>query len=519
MKNRVLHNPLNGRFTMTGLPSRHGRGQERDCHSYEDAISQKASNYWSATENSSNNAWNVNFNSGNVNNNNKYNGNVVRPVAAYDGFSYDLSLLPERAWTDAAFLVFLKTAHDAYVDCLRGKMTSPQALEYMQIAYLDVPLLAWELWTGTYKPGTSTCFLVKYPKLREVFAAMFRDRIVHHWICLRLEPLFEKRFVAQGDVSFNCRKGYGTDKAVAHLAEGMRRVSGNYRKEAWVFKGDLVGFFMSIDKALLWYLLERFMLRWQKREQRNGFFHYALAGMPPMYWEVLLRVTHIVVMHCPEKDCVLNSDPALWQGMAASKSLFGCGEGKGEPIGNLTTQLFANFLMSFFDMYVLWLFRGMNYSYERFVDDWTVTCDDEAFLLASISKMEAFLRDKLLLTMHRDKRYLQPVGHGTAFVGSYVKPGREYLSNRTLARMEERATGFRRVMEREGGLSDLDRRRIEQVMNSYLGFCKGRKTYEHRRHIIESMGNMFWRNFYVKGHFESIRARRRVRHWDTTDII
>ena len=75
MVSRVLHNPLNGRFTVIDAMRR---------RSYEDAESQKDSNYWSVTENNSNNAWNLNFNNGNVNNNNNYNSNVVRPVAAFN---------------------------------------------------------------------------------------------------------------------------------------------------------------------------------------------------------------------------------------------------------------------------------------------------------------------------------------------------------------------------------------------------------------------------------------------------
>ena len=477
-------------------------------YSYEDAISQEGSNHWSATEYNSNNAWNVNFGSGNVNNNNKYNGNVARAVTAYG----------------VLFLPFYLSVAQAYQDCLKGKMSSPQAVQYMEIARDDLVSLAVELWTGTYKPGTSTCFLVKYPKLREVFAAAFRDRIVHHWVCLRLEPLFEERFESQGNVSFNCRKGYGTDAAVQHLAEGMKMVSGCYRKDAWVFRGDLVGFFMSINKDLLWYLLERFIVRWRKRYGREGWQRISydilarlgMSGMPEMYWDILLRTTQVIVMHHPEKDCVLNSPAELWGGLAQNKSLFGCDTG--EPIGNLTTQLFANFLMSFFDMLVLFIFRrydiatyGTGWYYERFVDDFDVKCEDKDFLLQAIPKMEAFLRDKLKLELHTDKRYLQEVSHGMLFVGTYVKPGRLYLSNRTRARMMERCNGFRKLMEEKDELNVLDCQRIEQVINSYLGFCKGRETYAFRRQCIEDMGEGFWKHFYVKGHFESIRTRRRYR--------
>ena len=133
--NGVSYNPMNGRLTAGQKP-----------FSYEVAKPQKdSSNHWSSTENNRNNARNVNFNNGNANNNNKYNGNVVRPVAASQ--DYDV---PEA---------FVASVWEAYYDCLRGKMRSKQAVEYMEIANEDIPVLAQELWRGTYQPGTSTCFL------------------------------------------------------------------------------------------------------------------------------------------------------------------------------------------------------------------------------------------------------------------------------------------------------------------------------------------------------------------------
>lgn len=471
--NRVLHNPLNGRFTTMDFR-----------RSYEDAKPQKASNYWSSSENNKTNAWNVNFNNGNCNGNNKYNSNVARGVAALDGFDD-----------------FYNTVADAYHDCMKGKMRSTQALEYMSKAHEDLPILAMEMWKGAYQPSTSTCFLVKYPKLREVFAANFRDRIVHHWICLRLEPLFEKRFNAQGNVSFNCRKGYGTDACIRHFAKGMERVSVGYTRPAWVFRGDLVGFFTSIDQRKLWYLLERFIRRERMKDGNSRW----------MYWDILVRVVYATVMHRPEKDCILNSDATEWSELPANKSFFTSEDGKGEPIGNLTTQQFANFLLSYLDVYVEFVFRRKNYAYARFVDDFAITCDDSDFLKDSISRIDTFLRDSLLLKLHKDKRYLQPVSHGLKFVGSYIKPKRVYLSNRTLARFEERANGFARLMLGKDELDKLDCSRIEQVINSYLGFCKGRCTYRRRREIIALMGERFYRYFYIRGHYDSIRTKQRYR--------
>ncbi len=131
---------MNGRLTAGQKP-----------FSYEVAKPQKdSSNQWSSTENNRTNARNVNFNNGNANNNNKYNGNVVRPVAASQ--DYDA---PEA---------FVASVWEAYYDCLRGKMRSKQAVEYMEIADEDIPVLAQELWSGTYQPGTSTCFLGSLPQ-------------------------------------------------------------------------------------------------------------------------------------------------------------------------------------------------------------------------------------------------------------------------------------------------------------------------------------------------------------------
>ncbi|MBR5042994.1 MAG: reverse transcriptase [Bacteroidales bacterium] len=474
MMRRVLHNPLNGRFTTVGADLAVRR-------SYEDAIPQEHSNYWSSTEYNSNNAWNVNFNSGNVNNNNKYNSNVARPVAALDG------LFPD-------FALFFETVLDAYRDCLKGKMSSPQAIEYMKVADIDLPVLAWELWTGTYKPTTSTCFLVHYPKLREVFAAAFRDRIVHHWICMRLIPLFEERFVSQGNVSFNCRKGFGTQKAVEAVSAGFERVSEGYTKRAWVFRGDLVGFFMGISKSRLWYLLGRFIRRYYHGD----------------YKDILLRVTEQVVMHHPERDCVFNTDPREWLGLSMRKSMFTCGDDRGEPIGNHTTQQFANFLLSFLDAHVLFLFRHKNFDYERFVDDFEITCDDLPFLMAQIPKIERFLSESLLLELHKDKRYIQPVAHGLKFVGSFIKPHRTYLSNVTIARFRERVHGFgEMMMERE--LDTLDCQRIEQVINSYLGFCRMHRTYNLRKEILGQFPSEFFRYFYIRNNYETIRTKAKYR--------
>ena len=418
-------------------------------------------------ENSRNNSWNVN-NSGNVNNNNKNNTNAVRPCSA-----------------DVEFGKFLETIIEAYEDCLKGKRSSAQALEYMPDAANDLPRLAREAWDGTYKPSTSTCFMVTFPKLREVFAAAFRDRIIHHWICLRMLPLFEQRCKELGNVSHACRKGYGTKSAIRQVQEGMIRVSNHLQKKAWVYKGDIVGFFMNISKQRMWEMLEELIQEKYLGEHKD----------------ILLRLVKVIVSHEPQKDCEIRSDLKMWGKIEANKSLFFNEDGKGEPIGNLTTQLFAGYYMSFLDKFVRDVFKGKNYAYTRSVDDFVIVCDDKAFLKRAIHGIEIYTEERLGLQCHSDKTYLQPVSHGVKFLGQIVYPHRRYTINRTIGRFVERVKQC--VKECQGPMTDIRKGYWWQVLNSYFGFLTQTNEYRARGKILKMLPHEWFRYF-------SITNRRKV---------
>lgn len=473
----------NGRYTY--------RESDSFANSYDHQKPQIQSNSWTATENSSNNAWNVNFNNGNTNANNKYNSNVVRPVSA---------LCPSKE--------FLQSVIDAFHDCCRGKMSSRQCIDYLAIAEEDLPRLADELWNNTYEIGTSTCFLVSYPKWREVFAADFRDRIVHHWLIYFLNSLFEQRFCEQGNVSYNCRKGYGTFRAVNDTAKGVARVSDNYKKPAYVFRGDMVGFFMSIDQDVMWSLLRPFL------DEK----------LQSPWKDIIMRTLRKVVFHRPEQNCVLNTDPSKWHNLSCNKSLFRTPPHKGMPIGNLTTQILANFYMSFFDAYVLQAFQRQNYYYIRFVDDFLICCDNDKFLKSQIPLLRNYLHSTLHINLHHDKHYHQPLSHGFAFVGAYIKPHRIYTSNRTRARLIERIHGFNAILNSPISASSpsqpssavpypdlITLSRIETVINSYLGFTKGRSAYKLRSNALRLFSPAFFIYFYITTHHLTIHLKHQYR--------
>lgn len=435
-----------------------------------------SSNHWSCSENNSNNSWNVNFESGNLNNNNKNNSNVVRAVSA-------LGEEDRLSWLEA------------FEDCCRHKLTSPQCVDYRSHFEDDLFKLALEVKGRTYEPSTSTCFIVTFPKLREVFAANFRDRIVHHWVCLRLEPLFEMRFHQQGDVSYNCRKGYGTLAAVNRLKDDLMRISENYTVETWIGKFDLRAFFMSIDRDVLLSLLIPFIRK-----------YYQGGDI-----DTLIYLTEKIVRHNPQSDCVKKSDPALWEQLPEGKSLFNS-HGVGMPIGNLPSQLFANFYLSFMDHIILERCRQIGGAYIRFVDDFCIVSRDKAGIMQIYREVKEWLENRLHLTLHADKVYLQEAKKGVKFVGTVIKPSRHYTSNRTLGNMVNRIRETDRhcavMLARGVTLERLTKlERMVDSINSYMGFCVHNNSYTIRRNMFRKNFN-FWKFCFVSGHFTIVKIRK-----------
>lgn len=409
----------------------------------------------SASENSRNLAWLVNFSDGNTNNNNKYNSNRVRAVVALDEEI-------KEGWV---------IAKD---ECCANKYSTAQCEEWRMIEHWELWNLMYEIYYGDYQPSTSTCFIVSFPSFREIFAAAFRDRVVQHWICARLNPLFEMRFHLQGNVSFNCRKGFGTLRAAQALKVDMEFMSNNWQdRNVWIGRFDIKAFFMHIDRNIMWALLEPFI---------KEYYHESDL-------DVLLRLTKLQIFHCPQDDCIRKSDIRMWDHLPPHKSMFKRPRNFGMAIGNILSQLCANFYLSFFDEIMLKLCKRYNCAYKRFVDDFTIVGDKEAILkMRAIA--ERWLSLYLHLTLHRDKFYLQPVVHGCKFVGSTIMPHRTYLANRTYGGMYDQmfalASLCRSIATRGATLRKLKRLQNEvSSMNSYIGFSVHHRSFQVRSRLYK----------------------------------
>ena len=308
--------------------------------------------------------------------------------------------------------VTIEEVYDAYYDCCKHKGSTPGCIEYQMNYIANNYQLYIDLNPMEYEISKSKAFCVTRPKLREVFCADFRDRIIHHLLAIKFTDMLESEMT---DKAYACRVGKGTDYGIADVKKQIKRVSDNYTKEAWVLKCDLHGFFMSINRSLLYRLLEKVI-----REKYHG---------DDIEWWLWLWKK--VVLHDSTKNCVRVGDLSLWDKLPANKSLFTCGEGIGLPIGNLPSQILANLLMSAFDKWVLSRI-GESGGCGRYVDDFVVISRDKGLLLEILHDSRNYLFDKLQLTLHPDKVYLQEVKKGVKFTGAVIKPGRVYAGNATV---------------------------------------------------------------------------------------
>lgn len=251
-------------------------------------------------------------------------------------------------------MIDFETILEAYLDCRKRKRSTVGATEFELDYVHNLVELMNEVNSRQYKIGKSICFVVRYPRYREVFAGEFRDRIIHHYIALRLEPLFEQIFC---DRTYNCRKGKGQLAGVTQLAEDIREESENYTKDAYVMKVDLKGFFMSIPKHILAKMVDDFVVE-----------HYKGDDKEDLRW-----LCNLVIMHRPELNCERRSPLWMWNFIPKEKSLFTNGEDRGIAIGNLFAQLFANFLLNVID----WKVDAVCVRHNRYVDDISFVSKDK----------------------------------------------------------------------------------------------------------------------------------------------
>ena len=359
----------------------------------------------------------------------------------------------------------LQDLFQAYYDCRKNKRNTKQALLFELHLETNIFQLYEDIKERKYEISQSTIFIIEKPVKREICAADFRDRIVHHYIANKLNPYFEKLFIYD---SYACRKEKWTLFWIKRAWKFLRTVSKGYSQEVYILKLDIAGFFMHIDHTILWRKLENFIEIYFEQQKEIQ--------------DILLYLCQKIVFHRSQESALKKSPKDTWIWLPKNKSLFFAEEWKWLPLWNLTSQIFANLYLHEFDIFVKQELKVKYYG--RFVDDFFLFHRDRNILLENITKIQGFLQVNLWLSIHPKKIYLQHFSKGFLFLWTYIKPYRSYIGTRTKTNFYGTLWNISQYMTEKDTLS------MRQSINSYLWFLKYCDTHLLRKKMLESQ-NIF----------------------------
>lgn len=327
---------------------------------------------------------------------------------------------------------------EAYLAFRCGKRGTASVQAFEADWQVNLVELYEDLLEGVYRPGRSICFAITRPKPREVWAAEPRDRVVHHLLYRRIGHAIERTFIAD---TFACIPGRGTLYAAKRIQAKVRAITQGGARRAFYLKCDIRNFFVSIDKRILADELER--------------------RIPEPFWlDLALRI----LFHDPREDVQMQGRPQDLARVPPYKSLLNQPPHLGLPIGNLSSQFYANVLLDVLDRFVKHQLRARHYG--RYVDDIVLLHESAQQLNAWLGEISAFLPERLGLELNPVKTILQPVERGLDFCGQVITSERRTLRRRT----------FNDALQRLGRMPEED---VYQAANSYFGLCR-QTSHGHR---------------------------------------
>jgi hypothetical protein len=330
----------------------------------------------------------------------------------------------------------------AYLAARRGKRAHPDVAAFEFDAEAELIGLRDELLSRRYRPGPYRTFAIHEPKRRLISAAPFRDRVVHHALCRVIEPIFERRFI--GD-SYANRVGKGTHRALDRCTQFLRRFQ-------YVMPMDVVQFFPSIDHAILRGILARAIRNADVLGLIDAILGSGVGVLSDAY------------------DMVWFPGDDLW---AASRP-------RGLPIGNLTSQFWANVYLNEFDQYAKRRLGVVGYL--RYVDDVLLFDDDASRLREWHAASVAFLA-RLRLTAHGAQPQPRPASEGIPFLGFTVYPTHRRLKRRKVVYAARRLT--QRCNQAHAGLLPLDA--LHASVLAWIAHAQHGDTWGLRRSILRRL--------------------------------
>ncbi|HSF82804.1 MAG TPA: reverse transcriptase/maturase family protein [Anaerolineales bacterium] len=327
----------------------------------------------------------------------------------------------------------------AFKKAARGKRKRPDVAGFEYRLEANLLALQQDLLAETYTPGAYYSFRIQDPKPRLISAAPFRDRVVHHALCQVIEPLWERRFIHD---TYACRVGKGTHAALDRCTEYARR-------DPYVLKCDIQHFFPRVDHELLYKQFERLIadprtLRLCRKILDSG------AGVHPP-----------------------PGNPVYFPG----DDLFAALRPRGLPIGNLTSQFWANVYLNPLDQFIKRQLKCRHYL--RYVDDFLLFGGDKSVLHAWREAIIDFLAG-LRLRLHEEQAAVFPVATGIPFLGWRVYPDHRRLKRRNGVAFQRRFARLRQEFRR----GEISYEQMNACVQSWIAHAAHGDTWGLRRSLL-----------------------------------
>ena len=338
----------------------------------------------------------------------------------------------------------------AFLKARKRKTAKEYVIEFESELQRNLEQLKYELESSSYSPRALTAFIVRDPKTRKINASDFRDRVVYHAICNIIAPIFEKSFIHD---SFANQKNKGTHDAIKRAEKfigkiKLQRAGGggaatqNSRPECigYALKADIRHYFDTVDHRILLSIIGR------------------KIKDPNLIWLIKL----ILDNHKTEA------------------------QGKGMPLGNMTSQFFANVYLDELDQYVKHKMRVKYYL--RYVDDFVIFHRDKPTLERWKIEIDAFLKKNLKIELHPEKSRIIEIDKGITMLGFRIFPNNRLIKKSNARRIWKRLDAFKRRYDN----GTMSQNQIANSIEGWLAYSKFANTYNLRKKVVLRAGKILF---------------------------
>jgi len=320
----------------------------------------------------------------------------------------------------------------AFKKARKGKTKKDYVKKFEENLINNLQQLQFELMIQTYKPKPLKTFILRDPKTRKISKSHFRDRIIHHALCNIIEPIFQKTFIYDSCAN---QKGKGNIFAIKRFDKFKRKVSRNGEQKGWFnnnqikgycLKADIRHYFEEVNQNILINIIKR------KIKDKN-----------------IIYLTIKIIKNYHNKE-------------------------KGMPLGNLTSQFFANIYLNELDYFVKHKLKAKYYI--RYVDDFIILSSNKTQLIIWKKEIKIFLEEKLKIQLHQQKSRIINISNGIDFVGFRNFYHYKLLRIRNIKKMQEKIKQYT-----EGNLS---KNKFNEIYQGWTAYTKWANTYKPQNNIL-----------------------------------